>query len=118
VVFHTKYQSTVQAIRVYQYQKTTIHSACEIMSAIGVKKPSELHPSHIMVRTSGVHTATYAERFPPVEKGALLKGTGPPLLQEQFNMGKLVNANGGKLPVISRSHRNALEYAGYPGSGH
>mmetsp|Transcript_48913 Transcript_48913/g.78822 ORF Transcript_48913/g.78822 Transcript_48913/m.78822 type:complete len:579 (-) Transcript_48913:173-1909(-) len=97
-----------KSTRVYKYHAATIHSACEIMSAIGVNRPSELHPSHIMRRMSGVQVATYAEIFPPVLEGELLRGTGPTQLQEHFAVGKIVYQNSGKLPKISRSAKNAL----------
>lgn len=95
-----------KATRVHNYHKATIHAACEIMSAIGVNKPSELHPSHVMRRISGVHVSTYADLFPPVQPGALINGSGPELLQEYYAMGKMVYENGGKLPVISSSARS------------
>jgi glutamate synthase domain-containing protein 2 len=98
-----------KATRVYTYHKATIHSACEIMSAVGVKTPADLHPSHIMRRISGVHVSTYAELFPPVQEGALLNGSGPKLLQEYFAMGKIVFDNGGKLPTLSDSSRSIVE---------
>ena len=102
----------MQATRVFRYHAATIDSACEIMSALGVKTPADLHPSHIMRRMSGLHCATYADMYPPVAKGQLLQGTVPVQghgteLQEQFNLGKLVYENGGKLPAISKSWRNA-----------
>jgi hypothetical protein len=37
---------------------------------------------HIMLRTSGVNSCSFAEHFPPEKNGALVAGTGGAKLQE------------------------------------
>eukprot|EP00939_MAST-03C_sp_MAST-3C-sp1_P005395 g5395.t1 len=63
-----------KSIRVHQYQGKTVHAALEIVGACGLEHPSQLGPSHIRRRTSGIHAETFADLYPPVEHGSLLSG--------------------------------------------
>ena len=40
---------------------------------------------HIMLRTSGVNSCSFAEHFPPEVKGALVAGTGGDKLQKNWD---------------------------------
>ena len=54
-----------------------------------------------MRRMNGLHVTSYAELFPTVGNGQLIKGTGPALLQAQFEQGKAVLAAGGCAALLS-----------------
>ena len=57
--------------RVYNYQKETVHSALEIMGAMGVSNGSELHAEHIMRRVEGLTVGTFEDIYPSLEIGSL-----------------------------------------------
>jgi len=74
-----------KSIRVYNFQKLTVHSAIELMNAMGIHHPSELDPLHVVHRISEAKSMTYADLYPKIEDGALLRGEGPVLHQAAWD---------------------------------
>lgn len=70
-----------KARRVARYHANTVHTALEIVGALGLESPSDLRPFHIMRRTDNGHAHSYAELFPKVERESLLTGEADHFLQ-------------------------------------
>jgi glutamate synthase domain-containing protein 2 len=64
-------------VRVANFHSETIKAAVELMSAAGIKHPSQLHRSHIYRRVSANQIQTYAELYPYLLKGSLLEAPFP-----------------------------------------
>ena len=58
--------------RAFNFHKNTIHSFCEIVGAMGLTNPSQLHPSFIMRRVSSEHVKPFSEIHHYLEPGQLL----------------------------------------------
>ncbi len=58
--------------RVANFHESTVESFMEILGAAGLRKPSELEPSHVMRRVSNTETMTFEEIFNFIEPGSLL----------------------------------------------
>ncbi|KAG5177855.1 hypothetical protein JKP88DRAFT_264905 [Tribonema minus] len=52
-------------VRVYNYQRKTVRSALDILGAAGVRRPHQVTRHHLMLRTSGVNSSSFADHFPP-----------------------------------------------------
>jgi len=63
-------------VRVYNYQKHTVHAFAELLGAAGLQSPAQISREHIHRRISGDAVKTYHDLFPPVAKGAFLRGEG------------------------------------------
>jgi len=68
---------TDKRVRVKNYHDETVKAAVELMSAAGIKHPSNLHRSHIYRRVSANQIQTYAEMYPYLLKGSLLEAPYP-----------------------------------------
>ncbi len=64
-------------VRVKNFHDETVKAAVELMSAAGIKHPSELHRSHIYRRVNAAQIQTYAEMYPYLLKGSLLEAPYP-----------------------------------------
>ena len=53
-----------------------MHAALEICGAAGYSSPAQLTPSDVWRRVSNERVLTYAELYPTVEEGCLLKRDG------------------------------------------
>lgn len=62
-----------KAPRVANFHKATIHSCLELAGAMGLTSLKQLDPAHISHRPSHAHCKPYAELYPAVEHGALLR---------------------------------------------
>jgi glutamate synthase domain-containing protein 2 len=60
--------------RVYNFHKNTLDALSNLLSASGLRHPSELGPEHILRRSSTTEIHSYLELFPFLEPGALLEG--------------------------------------------
>ncbi|MCH8021992.1 FMN-binding glutamate synthase family protein [candidate division KSB1 bacterium] len=63
--------------RVANYQDETITSVSEIIGAMGIESPEDLHPWHIMRRTSPTEIKHYGEIYEFLNAGDLLKDPLP-----------------------------------------
>jgi glutamate synthase domain-containing protein 2 len=64
-------------VRVANYHRGTMSSACEMIGAMGLEHPSLLRPWHILRRVSAHQVKNYAEIFHYLNKGDLLNGNYP-----------------------------------------
>jgi glutamate synthase domain-containing protein 2 len=66
-----------KAVRVANFHKETIHSFLDMLSAGGLKHPSELRPWHLMRRVNQFEVKHYGEIYQYLEPGQLLAGDLP-----------------------------------------
>ena len=59
-------------VRIRNYQHKTVHTALEIIGALGLKSPSELRPEHVYRRIDGLKTMTFEGMYHSMEVGSLL----------------------------------------------
>lgn len=59
--------------RVANFQRALLHSACEIMGAMGIRAPDQLRPWHILRRTSPTEIRHYGEIYDFLHDGELLQ---------------------------------------------
>jgi glutamate synthase domain-containing protein 2 len=65
--------------RVARYHRETVHSFFDVLGAAGLQRPSDLKPWFIMRRTSPTDIRSYADIYPQLAPGQLLRsaeGTG------------------------------------------
>lgn len=67
-----------KAERVRRFQRQTVASLLEILGAAGLGHPDELRPWHIQRRGQDGVVRTYAELYPALEAGCLLREPIPP----------------------------------------
>jgi glutamate synthase domain-containing protein 2 len=63
--------------RVEMFHKKTIESVANLLGAMGLTGPEELHPEHILRRINLIKIQNYAELYDFLEDGALLKEHPP-----------------------------------------
>lgn len=66
-----------KALRIKNFQRTTLNSFLAVLGATGLDRPEELHPSIIHRRVSKNKALTYDEIFPYLKENALIDGTAP-----------------------------------------
>lgn len=66
-----------KAVRVYNYHHNTLETVAEMIGAMGLSKPSELRPWHLMRRIGPYEIKHYGELYEYVRPGDLLKETLP-----------------------------------------
>lgn len=69
-----------KARRVANFHEETVRSLFEVLGAAGLSGPRELRPWHILRRVSPNEVRSYAEIYPRIEPGALLRGEGIPAM--------------------------------------
>jgi glutamate synthase domain-containing protein 2 len=62
-----------KAERVANFHRETVKSLAELLAAAGLKSPAELRPHHIFRRVGDGRILTFAEQFPFLEEGELLR---------------------------------------------
>lgn len=62
-----------KSVRVANFHRETVESLCEMLGAIGLAKPSDLRPWHIMSRISQTEVRHYGEIYSYLQEGDLLK---------------------------------------------
>lgn len=62
-----------KSVRVASFHRETIKSLAEMLGAIGLDKPSELRPWHVLHRTSPTETKHYGELYEFLKPGDLLR---------------------------------------------
>jgi hypothetical protein len=65
-----------KAERVYNFQRATVEALAELVAAAGLDHPTEFSPAHFSRRVSPHEVKSFAELYPPLEPGELLKGSG------------------------------------------
>ncbi len=65
---------TDKAERVFNFHRETVHSLAELLAAAGMSSPTDLRPHHIFRRVGDGRVLTFADQFPAMQPGALVKG--------------------------------------------
>ena len=63
-------------VRVRNYQKKTVHTALEIVGALGLETPGDLKAHHVWRRIDGFKTMQYESIYNTLRTGSLLDGEG------------------------------------------
>ena len=63
-------------VRVRNYQHKTVHTALEIVGALGLDSPKDLRPEHVWRRVDGFKSKSYEGIYHTLEVGSLLDGKG------------------------------------------
>lgn len=71
-------------VRVYNFHKTTVFSAVQLIGAAGLRHPDDIHRSFIYRRIGPNMIQTYAESYPYIPTGSLLETPYP--LQYELDM--------------------------------
>jgi glutamate synthase domain-containing protein 2 len=61
-----------KSLRVQRFQQSTVHSAVQIMSSMGLRGPEDLRPHMLCRRTTPVSVRSYADLYEWLEPGQLL----------------------------------------------
>jgi hypothetical protein len=61
--------------RVYNFQRATVEALAELVAAAGLDHPTQFSPAHFSRRVSPHEVRSFAELYPPLEPGELLKGS-------------------------------------------
>ena len=77
---------TVKSHRVHNYHRKTVAAAADMVGIIGRTSFSDLSGNDVMRRIQENDVRTLSEYFPEVDAGCLLKGEGPPRLQEVWDV--------------------------------
>jgi len=75
-----------KAPRVHQFHAATLEALNELIAAAGLAHPSELRAEHFSRRVSSSQVKSFAELYPPLTPGALLRGTDDPRFAEAWAM--------------------------------
>jgi glutamate synthase domain-containing protein 2 len=74
-----------KSVRVASFQNETIKSLAEMLGAVGLNKPSELRPWHVLHRTSPTETKHYGELYEFLNSGELLSEPLPAAYKRACN---------------------------------
>ena len=86
-----------KSVRVYNYHAKTVEYALDIIGAMGLSSPNEVQPAHVYKRVDVDKTSSFAEIYPLVPEGCLLRGEGPKALQAYWDRGVAMNLKSAKL---------------------
>lgn len=73
-------------VRVYNYQKHTVHAFAELLGAAGLTSIRQISRHHVNRRSASEGVKTYASLFPTVETGSFLKDKVPAPYQTHVAM--------------------------------
>lgn len=74
-----------KSVRVANYQRETVHVACELTGAAGVDHPTNLRRDHLMVRLGDHRISTFGNLYPYPASGSLYQGTAPRYIQNYWD---------------------------------
>lgn len=74
-----------KSVRVSSYHNETITSLCDMLGAIGLKRPENLKPWHVVHRISPTEIKHYAELYDYLQPGDLLCEPLPPTYERACN---------------------------------
>jgi glutamate synthase domain-containing protein 2 len=72
--------------RVANFHASTMQSLIELTAAAGLDHPNEFQPMHFSRRVSPREVMTFAELYPPLGVGELLRGTDDPRFRDAWDM--------------------------------
>jgi glutamate synthase domain-containing protein 2 len=65
-----------KAERVFNFQRATVEALAELVAAAGLDHPTQFAPAHFSRRVSQHEVKSFAELYPPLAPGELIKGSG------------------------------------------
>ncbi len=74
--------------RVKTYHHSTVNALAEVIAAVGLEHPSELRPHHFNRRVSATSVQSYAQIYPTLAEGALLRGTDDARFKEGWRLAR------------------------------
>jgi len=75
-----------KATRVYQFHEATLEVLAELVAAAGLDHPGEFRPEHFRRRVSQWAVQSFAELYPPMTPGELLRGSDDKRFAEGWAM--------------------------------
>jgi glutamate synthase domain-containing protein 2 len=72
--------------RVANFHASTMHSLIELTAAAGLDHPNEFTPHHFSRRISGSEVMSFAQLYPELAPGELLRGTNDPRFRDAWDM--------------------------------
>jgi len=75
-----------KAERVFHFHASTLHALAEFVAAAGLDHPNEFKLAHFSRRLSAREVVTFAELYPPMRPGELLKGTADTRFRDAWEM--------------------------------
>ncbi|MCL7942081.1 FMN-binding glutamate synthase family protein [Halomonas sp. ATCH28] len=91
--------------RVYHYHRNTLEALAEMLSAAGLERPADLGPGHIMRRVSRHQSCSYAELYPVLAPGELLRHLPDQPLFQRFWEESRANSFQPPAQVVELRHR-------------
>jgi glutamate synthase domain-containing protein 2 len=77
-----------KAERVFNFHRATLESLAELVAAAGLEHPGEFRPAHFSRRVSANTVMSFAELYPSLEPGELLRGSGDKRFATPWAMAK------------------------------
>ena len=74
--------------RVRNYHHATLHSLSELIAAAGLEHPQELRPIHFSQRTSTTDVKSFAQLYPSLRPGELIRGTDDPRFRDAWRLAR------------------------------
>ena len=75
-----------KAQRVFNFHQATLHALAEITAAAGLDHPAQFRPEHFTRRISPQEVRSFADLYPRLDPGALLRGTEDPRFRAAWAM--------------------------------
>lgn len=77
-----------KAERVRSFHKQTLHALAELVAAAGLEHPGQFRRHHFLRRLTDHKVASFAELYPQLEPGELLRGTNDPRFKEAWKIAR------------------------------
>jgi hypothetical protein len=74
--------------RVFNFHRATMESLAELVAAAGLEHPGDFRAAHFSRRVSANQVMTFAELYPSLEPGELLRGSGDKRFAAPWAMAK------------------------------
>ncbi|MBU6459136.1 MAG: FMN-binding glutamate synthase family protein [Bradyrhizobium sp.] len=74
--------------RVYNYHHSTLHALAELIAAAGLEHPRQIRPIHFSQRTSTTEVCSFAQLYPSLRPGELIKGTKDARFRDAWTMAR------------------------------
>jgi glutamate synthase domain-containing protein 2 len=74
--------------RVYNYHHSTLHALTELIAAAGLEHPRQIRPIHFSQRMSTAEVCSFAQLYPSLRPGELIKGTKDVRFRDAWTMAR------------------------------
>jgi glutamate synthase domain-containing protein 2 len=88
-----------KAQRVHQFHRNTVHALAEMVAAMGLDHPSQLHPDLIVKRINHQRVETFTEIYQPFAPDVFLAGTAPERFQNMWDLASAETFRSPALPI-------------------